>query len=986
MPPRGRFESLELRTLLTAQLQITPVAPPTNAVEGSLVDYRFQILNVGDAAASNVTFSDTLPGSTHFISASTSAGTITQSGGVVSANLGSLAAGATDIVDVRVTPTAAGTLNNSASASSSDAPTVTANNSLTASAAGPFSTDLQVTGQAGPASVVPGQTLRYTFTITNNGGSQSAANVMLTDQLPSGAAFLGATSDGGSVNETDGVVTATLGSLAAGQTAQVTIDVMATAAGSLSDSAFVTTDSGDPLLTDNLATLSSTVASANPSTAADLAVSTTPPSGTVYPGQAAVYTVTVTNPGANAASDVVLFDRLPDGVRYLYASSSQGLVAEADNMARVNVGNLAAGASATLTLAVSPLAGGPLTNYAAASTSSGELNPPGAIATDSLTVNGTPPAEAALAVTKTDSNGGSQIVPGQTLTYTITVTNQSGSNPASNVMLSDPLPGGMAFVSAQSAAGATAGGAALGTVTVINGSVVDRLGNLAAGASATLTIVATPTQLGPISNMAIATTDSGTATDSNFAIDNLTSVAAAAGAPDLRVTKSDSSGGAPMQLGQQLTYTITLTNQSATASANNVVLSDPLPSGVAYVSSSATSGIVSQADGVVTDRIAVLGPGQSVTLTVAALAAQTGAIENTAVVTSTQGNATPSGVVGADLVTAAPAGTGGADLSLTDTHTSDSGLFLPGQAVIYTIQVTNHSTQNDAAGVIITDALPSGVVFVSANSTVGNGGANQGVVVAADDTVTDNLGVLLAGQTATLTLVVMPLQAGSTIANHAAVTTATGDPNPSNNTGSDSVTIAAPTLPVNFLLSQSTSPSTGAPQQELTYHLNITNNSPNVAMNVALTDQLPPSMTFLSGSVSGGGGVQDINGYVIAELGTVFPSETIPVTLVVRPTQSGSFANTIVATTDSGTTVASNGVNTATTIISGGGGGGASLSLSATGLPDPVAIGGNLTYTITVDNGGGAEADGVTLTDPLPSGVALVSDSASQGSVSVTGG
>lgn len=980
------FESLELRALLTAQLQITPVGIPTTAVEGSLVDYKFQIENVGTTTASSVTFSDALPAGSQFISAAASAGTITQSGGTVSGSLGDLAPSVIDTIEVRVTPTGPGSLNNSASASSPSAPTATADNTTAATAAGPSATDVQVTGQAAPNSVVPGQLLQFTFTVTNNDASHVATNVQVTDQLPSGIAFLGATTDGVAASETDGVVTATLGDLAAGQTKHVTVDVMATAAGSLSDSAFVTTDSGDPQLSNNLAPVSTTVSAVNPSTAADLAVSSTPPSGTVYPGQAALYTVTVTNQGTTTASSVTLFDRLPDGVDYLYASSNQGVTTEANGMVTVDVGDLAPGASATLSLAVSPLAGGPLSNYAAASSDSGEINPTGAVATDSLTVNGSPPAAATLVVSKSDSAGsGHTIVPGQLLTYTITVANQSATNTASNVMLSDPLPAGLAFVSAQSNAGGTAGGPSLGTVSMINGSVVDRLGGLAAGASATLTVVVTPNRLGSIDNAAIATTDSGTATDNNLALDNtVTAIAAPAGAADLVVTKTDSSGGAGVRVGQQLTYTITLTNNSSSDSASNVVLTDPLPAGVAYVSSSATSGNVAQANGTVSDQLGTVAPGESVVLTITVLVTQPGAIGNTAVTTSAEGDATPGGVAHTDVVLASPAGAGAADLSLSESHFSNSNLY-PGEALTYTIQVTNNSTQNDAAGVKITDSLPPSVVFVSANSTVTSAGGNQqGVVVASGGAVTDDLGTLPAGQTATLTIVVMPTQL-ATLTNLAAASTASGDPNPANNTASDSVTVGAPIIPINFLLTQSTSPTVGVLQQALTYTLNITDNGNNVATDVMLTDQLPSSMTYLSGS-SPQGQVQDVNGYVIAQLGVLFPGQTIPVTIVVRPTQGGSFPNTIVATTDSGVTITSNSVNTTNTLVSGGGGGGADLSLTATGLPNPVSVGGNLTYTITVDNSGGSEADSVGLSDPLPSGVALVSESASQGTASAAGG
>src|SRR5439155_6174308 len=47
------------------------------------------------------------------------------------------------------------------------------------------------------------------------------------------------------------------------------------------------------------------------------------------------------------------------------------------------------------------------------------------------------------------------------------------------------------------------------------------------------------------------------------------------------------------------------------------------------------------------------------------------------------------------------------------------------------------------------------------------------------------------------------------------------------------------------------------------------------------------------------------------------------------------------------------------------------LKLTMTGVPDPVPIASNLTYTITISNRGPSTASGVTLTDFLPSRVAL---------------
>jgi len=60
---------------------------------------------------------------------------------------------------------------------------------------------------------------------------------------------------------------------------------------------------------------------------------------------------------------------------------------------------------------------------------------------------------------------------------------------------------------------------------------------------------------------------------------------------------------------------------------------------------------------------------------------------------------------------------------------------------------------------------------------------------------------------------------------------------------------------------------------------------------------------------------------------------------------------------------------------------GVGLSIQATSdTPDPAFVGGNLTYTFTVSNSGGIAANGVTVSDPLPANVTLVSATAAQGS------
>jgi uncharacterized delta-60 repeat protein/uncharacterized repeat protein (TIGR01451 family) len=83
-----------------------------------------------------------------------------------------------------------------------------------------------ITGPDDPNSVVAGDSFSWTVTVTNR-GPVSATNVVLTDTLPSGVTYVGSTASNGTANQSGGVVTDNVGTLASGATATLTINVMA---------------------------------------------------------------------------------------------------------------------------------------------------------------------------------------------------------------------------------------------------------------------------------------------------------------------------------------------------------------------------------------------------------------------------------------------------------------------------------------------------------------------------------------------------------------------------------------------------------------------------------------------------------------------------------------------------------------------------------------------------------------------------------------
>ncbi len=164
----------------------------------------------------------------------------------------------------------------------------------------------------------------------------------------------------------------------------------------------------------------------------------------VVPGTSTTYTIVVSNSGPRAAKAPAVSDPLPAGVTsFSWSGNGHTNVAGAISD---TIASLAPGASVTYTVvaAISPSATGSLVNTVTVNTAD-DTN----LANNSATDTDTLTPQNNESVTKVDNVGGSSItssvgtvVPGTSLTYTITVSN-SGLSTATSVAVSDPLPAGV---------------------------------------------------------------------------------------------------------------------------------------------------------------------------------------------------------------------------------------------------------------------------------------------------------------------------------------------------------------------------------------------------------------------------------------------------------------------------------------------------------------------------------------------------------------
>jgi len=655
---------------------------------------------------------------------------------------------------------------------------------------------------------------------------------------------------------------------------------------------------------------------------ADLGITGRVAASTVYAGDDVTYTFTITNAGPDSASGVQFTDTLPAGLSYQgnFSSVPSGITAAVSgSTVTASVGTMAANATVALSFQAQVQASAvpSITNTGSVTTSSSDPNLSNNSAAVTLSVS--PAAD--LAITGITTTSAPNYV-GANLVYTITAANNGLSN-ATGVTVTDTLPAlaDVTFVSASTSLSGV-------TPTITGNVVIADFGDLAAGSTVTLTITVTPTAAA-MADLPLDDTASiaGNEHDPNTAnnTDSVTTTILASTDLQVGITPSVS----PVQAGQNVTYTITATNNGP-SNATGVVVTDTIPGDVTLLS--APGGVVNPAGTgkIITFHLATLAEGVPTTFQVTVATTGTTASPTTDSVTIT-GSQYDANTANNSAILSVPV-TAVSDLQVG--MSSPTAVYV-GNVLTYTITVSNAgpSTEPTAVvtdtlpdtvtatnngpspvtGVVVTDTLPptaTDVIFVSTST---------GATPDSTGTITFNAVSLASGASVSYVITVQPTLAAvtePTLVDTANVLGNEFDPNLANNTAQTSTTVSPA---VDLAITQFTAaPKTVQIGNDLTYTFVVSNNGPSSATAVTVTSPLGTGVSYVTGSgtATPAGTVSLQGSNVVASLGTLATGASATVTFMVAPSKIGKLTGSASAmANETDTNMSNNSATVSTTVV-----------------------------------------------------------------------
>ncbi len=890
-------------------------AHPNPIIAGNNLTYSLVVTNNGPSSATNVSVTYLLPGSALFVSATTSQGTFAQSGSLVTFNLGRMEPTATVTMTVVALPMTPGTIFATANVASEQPDFVPANNSTTVlTQVSPPTTDLAAAMASAPNPALVGSPLTYTVSVANNGPSP-ASGITVTNALPANAAFLSATGSLGSFVAVGNVVFWSLPGLSSGSAATATIVVAPLVEGTYTATAAVGGAQYDPVDSNNIATNTTAVGPA-----ADLAIGLADFPDPVVAGSNVTYVIAVTNFGPSAASGVIVNETLPAGVTMVSTNPAQGSVTVSNTALIWDVGALGSGAKATLTFVVRTTVNGKLSTTATVIAAQADANPVNNSASATTVVTEPFISIAAASATLTAesfSPPNGAIDPGETVTVILRLRNAGnlstrnlvGTLVTNTAVLPVP-PNNPQTYGVLAPSGFPVGRSFSFTASGTNGQTI----------TPTLLLRDGTTNYPPVSFHFTLPSTQGFAN------------AAAIDVPD---PDAPNPPYLP-QSGPAKPYPSVVTVSNLTGVLGKVTVT---LSGLSHTFPGDMNVLLVGPNGVKTLLMSDAGsqPCSSLTLTFD----DTAASPLPSVGALTAGAWKPSAYnTNPDFPTNAPAGPYSAALSsfnainpngewalyVFDDTDGDEGVILGGwslaltmltpvnqladlgvagvavpdpclvgSALTYTFTLTN-AGPNTATSVAFTNILPAGVTLVSASPS-------QGTVLTNATGIIASLGSLASGTNATVTVVVTPTPAllppgatNATLVNTASVGADEGDLNPGNNSVTVSSAVGRPVADLGVALSAVPDPLVVG--YYLTNTVLVTNSGPGAAIDVVLTQTLPPAAGFVMAS-STVGSCTNLAGVVTCALGSLPANSTATVTIILTNSVAGWMTNRVTLATAS---------------------------------------------------------------------------------------
>ena len=937
-------------TTATQAADLALVATPStaNVVAGQAYSYALQAANNGpNAADGSQRIIFTVPAGASITSVPTGTGwSCTPSGGyplssgnVTCTRTGTLASGASASVltvpavsNVNGTVTAAFAIDGIKPDTSAMPDGNTANNTATVDVSSTVGADVSITKTRNIANVAVGSSVVYTLTPSLNGGVSLAGQpVTVTDTLGAGLSFVSAVGTGWVC---DATITCTRTEYTGAKFSNMpTITVTATAnsAGTLGNTAGISTALPDPVPANNSASVNVTA-----SNDADMQLTKTASINPVVPNQAFNYTLTARNTGPLAVPNgqtITITDQVPAGVRLDSLVSATGWTCDAlpftgpGNWTCSRSTGLNANTNAPAITVSAVLTGtGTATNNACVALGAGvRVDSNGANNCVGVAVTSTATEADLRVVSKTAAPD--PVVAGQNLTYVITVDNV-GPAAATNVVVSDTL-GSLVNTGGFQSAVASQGSCTPNTVT--NGTSQNlscNLGTLNSGAQATVTVVVRPSiaVTGPRINTAtVRSTDVGDPNQANNSGSVTSQVTAT-----VDVTAAKTATPTTVAAGAPITFVATIGN-TGPSTAQTVQMVDTLPSNAAFIDIVSVSGGGSCAPitagtvgGTLTCNWASINSGtqQTVNYRMRPLGSATGStvVNSVAATTATAESNTANN----SATTSTPVTAAQLDILVNKVDSADPVDL--GQSTTYTITV-NNSGPSFGTNVVMTDIFPAPGSSPTATFsyqgalTVNAGGAcTEPTMGATSGTLTCSFPGLSSGQSATITYVMRAETltvngaTSGTAFNQASVVVDETETTMANNVVTHDTTARRFTVATDMALSKTAAAGPLAPGAAIDYTLVVTNNGPLASDGAQVVDVLPPGVNFASGA-----GCVNAAGTVRCAVGAlaVGASRTFTISTTLASPYSGARPLVNTATLDApGDTNPGNNTASATTAVS----------------------------------------------------------------------